>query len=63
MKKKLKNIGIKVTNKNGNKASKTNLYRLNNLLTKPDSNRVLQNNEKSLALKIMSLDLNTTEFI
>ena len=41
MKWKQKNTGIKATSKNGKKARKNILYRLNNLLTKPDSNRVL----------------------
>jgi hypothetical protein len=38
---KQKNIGIKVMSKNGKKARKNILHRLNNLLTKPDSSRVL----------------------
>ncbi|CAD8197342.1 unnamed protein product [Paramecium pentaurelia] len=34
---------------------------LNNLLTRPNPNQVQENYEKSMALKIMSLDLNTAE--
>jgi hypothetical protein len=42
-----------------------NLYyfRLNTLLKKPESGVVMDRNEKTLALKIMSLDLNTTESV
>jgi len=36
---------------------------LNTILKKPNSTKVQENNEKTLALKIMSLDLNTTEVI
>jgi len=36
-------------------------FRLGNLLNKPDINKITENNEKALALKIMSLDLNTNQ--
>lgn len=35
--------------------------RLNHLLTRPNPNQVQDNYEKTMALKIMSLDLNTAE--
>lgn len=35
--------------------------RLNTLLTRPDPGRVQDNYEKTMALKIMSLDLNTAD--
>lgn len=34
---------------------------MNNLLTRPNPGRVQDNYEKTMALKIMSLDLNTAE--
>ena len=37
------------------------IIRLNNLLSKPNASKVQNDNEKTLALKIMSLDLNSIE--
>lgn len=39
----------------------TNSISLNTLLRKPDASQVHEKNEKTLALKIMSLDLNTLD--
>ena len=46
--------------KNGIKAG-NGLISLNTLLRKPDATQVQEKNEKTLGLKIMSLDLNTLE--
>jgi hypothetical protein len=48
-------------NKSGKRARKNFKSSLNTLLKKPDATRVQENNEKTLALKILSLDLNTLE--
>ena len=46
--------------KNGTKAGNS-LKSLNTLLRKPDATQVQEKNEKTLGLKIMSLDLNTLD--
>lgn len=55
-------IGQTHTKTNGPKAGTYHfVFSLNTLFTRPNAEKVQENYEKTMALKIMSLDLNTAE--